>query len=752
MTDAPALSGDAGTPVADAEPTLEVDRPSGADPREARAAAGRARRPLRGRATATPRPAPPAGPGDGAARVGTPREAATDDEAPRARASRRDGVGQDETSGATVPAGDARSNDARSGDTRSGDVAPGDAAPADDEAPVPAGPRARLSPRARLERLAGGPGEEPGPAVPTRAGGAPVDAPATTALPRPRRPRGADEPAGPARSDEPVGDLEVAATAGGGPDQVAEPADARDDDTPTTAMPVDGAHDLPPEMSPRVDEPRSRRRGLLGVLALALAAMVSCALFLVIGVGYGATRYYDAQVDRTDLDSGDVEGTRPPRIAHGRETWLLVGSDVRTGSEAAEVGGARSDSMMIAYLGSNGHTTLVSIPRDLKVTVPAYTDAKGKRHSARTDKINAAFNLGGPALLLRTLENVADVRIDHFAEIDFNGFRQMSSTLGGVEVCLVKDSFREYVSENGRRSTNLDDPMSGFRGQEGVNILEGDNALAFVRQRHGLASGDYARIQRQQAFLAAVFRKVKSGDLLVNPGKLTGFLNAVTGSVVVDSETDLNDLKVLAQRMQGMSAGQVEFTTIPLSGSVSSPVYYALYNPAMVRAFFQQIVAEDDGAGATAGAPSTGAPPASAGPSVSPTPTVAPSEIKVRVLNGTSTGGAAKTVANRLRAAGYQVTGYDVADDRDVTRTEVRFGASDSAAATRLVADVSGARAVPDHSGTDPGVITLVVGADLVDGETTVVASPTAKPADGAASPKPYYTQAPVSAVGGCIK
>ncbi|WP_157845269.1 LCP family protein [Pseudofrankia saprophytica] len=487
---------------------------------------------------------------------------------------------------------------------------------------------------------------------------------------------------------------------------------------------------------------------------------MSCALFLVIGLGYGATKYYDSRVDRTDLSDGDVEGTRPPRVAHGNEVWLLVGSDVRTGSDAAEVGGARSDTMMIAYLGSNGKTTLVSIPRDLKVTIPAYTDSKGKRHSARKDRVNTAFNLGGPALLLRTLENISDLRIDHFAEIDFNGFRQMSTVLGGVEVCLVKDRFSEYVSENGHRSTNLNDPMSGFVGQEGTNVLTGDNALAFVRQRHGFANGDYSRIQRQQAFLAAVFRKAKSTGLLTSPGKVTGLLNAVTSSMVVDSETDLTDLRALAERMQGLSTGQVQFTTIPLSGATggNGQAYYALYDPAMVRGFFHQIVAESDTA--AGGEPPTPTPAAS--------PTLAPSQVQVTVLNGSRKAGAASTVASKLRAAGYQVVKVDTADSRDLARTEIRYPAADAAAGSRLLADIPGAQAVPAElpasaaasatadtsaGGAAAGGITLVVGQDIADGDTTVIAAATGGSSSGAtAAPTPYYTQAPVSATGRCIK
>jgi LCP family protein required for cell wall assembly len=488
-------------------------------------------------------------------------------------------------------------------------------------------------------------------------------------------------------------------------------------------------------------------------LFLGLSAIVSCAVFLVVAFGYGATRYYDTRLTRTDIAAGRVEGTRPPAVPHGRETWLLVGSDVRTGADQAEVGGARSDTMMIAYLGSNGSTTLVSVPRDLKVTIPAFTDSSGTRQHARTDKVNAALELGGPALLLRTLENVANVRIDHFAEIDFGGFRQMSTVLGGVTVCLVSDPYREYVAEDGKTSTNLNDPMSGFRGQVGTNQLEGDNALAFVRQRHGFADGDYTRIERQQAFLAAVFRKVNSGDLLTDPAKLAHFLGAITGAVTIDSGTDLTDLRTLALRLHSMSASQVQFTTIPLSGAQSSPIYYALYDPDAVRSFFQRIIAE---ANATPGGP----PPS---PTAAPSPTLAPAQIRVTVLHGSASAGTATKVAAKLRAAGYQVSRVTTSTTGDVAHSLIQYPPGQSAAADRLLADIPGATVAPaggDATGgsdaTAPGggatpTITLTVGDDLVDGDISVLAAPSEGTQAGA-TPEPFYTQAPVSAVAGCIK
>ncbi|WP_232292119.1 LCP family protein [Frankia sp. QA3] len=368
-----------------------------------------------------------------------------------------------------------------------------------------------------------------------------------------------------------------------------------------------------------------RRRGLRARITLILAAVLSVAVLAATVSGWVVLTVYDHKIERASIALPHVDVSRPPAVPTGTENWLLVGSDVRTGSDAAKVGGARSDTMMIAHLSEDGTTQVVSIPRDLYLPIPAYTDGDGGTHRARRDRVNSAFNSGGPALLVATLEQLTGVRIDHYAEIDFGGFQRMTTAIGGVDVCLTASPYVETVTlDNFRRvhSTNLNDPSSGFVGQPGINHLVGAQALAFVRQRHGFIDGDLSRIHRQQAFLAAVFRKVSSGDVLLRPAKLAAFLGAVTRSTVLDDATDLTDLRRLADRLRGMDSGAVTFATIPVTGQVVHPAFYFLYDPDAVRAFFARTMGDDDSAVGAAGAGAS--PGAGVDPLVSPGATPQP--------------------------------------------------------------------------------------------------------------------------------
>ncbi|MCL9797763.1 LCP family protein, partial [Frankia sp. AgKG'84/4] len=398
------------------------------------------------------------------------------------------------------------------------------------------------------------------------------------------------------------------------------------------------------------------RRGLRYRIVLLLAGVLSVAILASTVAGWITLTVYDRKIDRADIGLPRVEASRPPTVPAGTENWLLVGSDVRTGTDAAKVGGARSDTMMIAHLDSDGRTSIVSIPRDLYLPIPAYTDADGTRHRERHDRVNSAFNSGGPALLVATLEQLTGIRIDHYAEVDFGGFQAMTTAIGGVDVCLTASPDVESLTlENGRRvrSTNLNDPSSGFVGQVGVNHLLGAQALAFVRQRHGFLDGDLSRIHRQQAFLAAVFRKVASSDVLLRPAKLSAFLSALTRSTVLDNGTNLADLRRLADRLRGIDAGSVSFATVPVTGQVAHPAFYFLYDPDAVRTFFATTM----GDGSTPD-PSTPAPLVVPGQTPQVTPTVGTSPT-------TSPSGAtasAQTQATGTLAAGSLAIGTLVAE------------------------------------------------------------------------------------------
>ncbi len=237
---------------------------------------------------------------------------------------------------------------------------------------------------------------------------------------------------------------------------------------------------------------------------------------------------------------------RPAPGPKGVENWLLIGSDTRVeGGQANQTtyGGQRSDTIMLVHLPKNRKAAyLVSFPRDSWVTIPGH----GK------SKINAAFSWGGSPLLIRTIETVTGVRIDHFAILNFEGMQTMTDALGGVDV---------------RVSQTVTDPMHHQTWSAGVNHLNGERALWFVRQRYGLAGGDFDRIKRQQAFLKALANKAVSRGTFRNPLKLNAFLEALTKSVSVDDTVRMGNLRSLAFGARGMRAGDIAFMTAPTRGT-----------------------------------------------------------------------------------------------------------------------------------------------------------------------------------------
>ncbi len=328
---------------------------------------------------------------------------------------------------------------------------------------------------------------------------------------------------------------------------------------------------------PRQPPTSTRRRVAIMVAALAsvLVLAASCGGWLVL-------RYYDGKVHRVPLTfSPSVR--RPAAAGGGTQNILMVGSDSRagTGGEFGEVEGQRSDTTILVHLDADGSTTLVSFPRDLWVTIPGYTDSSGRGHASQKAKLNAAFALGGPSLLMATLETLTKIRIDHYLQIDFIGFQRMTDALGGVTVCVKPLP--------GGSTSNLDDRMSGWHGHVGDNVLNGEQALAFVRQRYGLPEGDLDRIRRQQQFIGVVFRSATSTSTLTSPAKLTSFLDAATSSITVDDGTSLADLQPLAVRLHGIGTPGVRFTTVPASPGQLGGQSVLLTDPNKLAAFLADL-------------------------------------------------------------------------------------------------------------------------------------------------------------------
>jgi LCP family protein required for cell wall assembly len=441
---------------------------------------------------------------------------------------------------------------------------------------------------------------------------------------------------------------------------------------------------LPPELDPRgrrrpiksgkpVKTARSTRRGgwrsPLGITA----AVLSVCVLATSGLLYTRYLHYDHNLTRAAgvIKPGGVAAT------DGAENVLLVGSDSRTGAGdqfaqapkgQTAVEGARSDTVILAHL-AKGHqaATLVSLPRDSWVTIPAYTDAKGVVHPAHMDKLNAAFSLGGAALLVSTVQQLTEIHIDHYVEIDFAGFQSMVDSLGGVDVCLSKPAH---------------DVQTGLNLSAGVHHLDGKTALAFVRQRYGLPLGDIDRIKRQQQFLASMVRKVESAGTLTNPLKLNDFLDALTKSISVDSGMSATDLAKLALKLKGLGTGNIVLTTMPLSGfSTQNGVDVDDIDVPKATALFSSLAIDAPVAATTSAA--APAPPAAP-------LTVPASAVHVQVFNGGGVTGLARRAASDLTKLGFQLVGTPADRINHASGTVIAYGPTQAEAARTLQAAIPG--------------------------------------------------------------
>ncbi|MFF7703735.1 LCP family protein [Streptomyces lydicus] len=292
----------------------------------------------------------------------------------------------------------------------------------------------------------------------------------------------------------------------------------------------------------------TRRRRITRVAALLLGVLVATSA--------GTYVWADTKLNR-DVDLTRIAG----RPAPGAGTnYLIVGSDSRMGLSAQDrknlhtggsaEAGRRTDSMILLHTGAHG-TTMVSLPRDSWVTVPPYIRPEtGRHYPASKNKLNAAFSLGGPNLLVRTIEHNTGLRIGHYTEIGFAGFVGIVNAVGGVPMCLDK---------------NIKDEKSGEDLKKGCHTLDGRTALAFVRQRHQEAKGDLGRSQNQQKFLAALAHKAATPGTLLDPGTVYPTVSAGLDTLVVDKDMGLPALTTLFEAMKNVSSGGGKRLNVPVS-------------------------------------------------------------------------------------------------------------------------------------------------------------------------------------------
>ncbi len=271
-----------------------------------------------------------------------------------------------------------------------------------------------------------------------------------------------------------------------------------------------------------------------------------------------------AKAVTTPTPSGSASATASPLPTEALNI-LVLGSDSRSGAENQELGGgdssgARSDTAMVVHLDAGRTTaTVVSIPRDTLVTRPSCPRSSGGTTAvAYNSMFNGAYSVGGPVCAVKTVESITDVRMDHYIEIDFAGFAKLVDALGGVTVTTDQD---------------IDDDDSHLKLAAGTHELDGDQALALARTRHGIGDGsDLGRIGLQQMLVKALLEQISSTNLLSDPAKLYRVADAVTGSLTTDTGLDsLTELMRLGESLERLSADQVTTVTMPVVTAPSDP-------------------------------------------------------------------------------------------------------------------------------------------------------------------------------------
>jgi LCP family protein required for cell wall assembly len=476
-----------------------------------------------------------------------------------------------------------------------------------------------------------------------------------------------------------------------------------------------GGRPLPPHLDPRgagrTTEGTGRGRRVAIALRL-IGAVVAAAVLAGSGWGWYLGRVADASLNRTDaLPAEGNEG-----LGNDGESMnlLLVGNDSRASASEDELAllnteandGINTDTMILVHVPADGsQASFVSFPRDSYVEIPGYdwnklnaAYAYGHEFEAGEGATEEQRQAAGAQLLIQTISGLSGLKIDHYAEVDLLGFFKLSSVVGGVEVNLCQAA---------------KDPDSGIDLPAGPQTISGEQALAFVRQRHGLPREDLDRIVRQQTFIGAMIRKMLSEDVLLDLGKQRKLVEAAAESLTVDESLKLLDL---AAQMQSVTADSIRFQTVPNLGPdrEGSKSIVRLEDEETLHRFFAELSAgpEDEDA------------PAPEAPE-----TVAPDEVPVAVFNGSGISGLAAQAATGLEEAGYPVTSTGNADSSDYTRTEIRHAAGDEGLAATLAATIPGA-AITVVDDVESGTVQLVLGSDFTGVGEPVEAPPAEAPAE----------------------
>ena len=301
------------------------------------------------------------------------------------------------------------------------------------------------------------------------------------------------------------------------------------------------------------------------------AGLVASALAVVLVSGTSVAAIAGAQLaaapHTVELSNDDQTTAKAADITAipGGANILLIGSDTRIGQfdSADKVEGARNDVTILVHVSQDHQQlTAVSFPRDLKVPVPACRNPEtGTTYPAADGELlNESLGHGGISCVVDTVENLTGLTIPYAGLITFDGVIEMSNALGGVDVCVAKP---------------IDDSYIGLHLGAGEHTLTGQDALAFLRSRHGVGDGsDLARISSQQVFLSALLRKVTSDGTLSDPITLYKLAGAALSNMTLsDGLAQTRTLVGLASTLRGMSTADMLFVPYPVGDDPTDPAH-----------------------------------------------------------------------------------------------------------------------------------------------------------------------------------
>jgi LCP family protein required for cell wall assembly len=468
---------------------------------------------------------------------------------------------------------------------------------------------------------------------------------------------------------------------------------------------------LPPGLHPRGRAAaRASSGGRAGIrLVRILAAILSFSILAASGYAWASYQNFNSGLTRIDGVPGSTSADKDGAALN----ILLIGDDHRPANASQALlrqlgtqqdgGGINTDTMLLLHLPAHGGTpTAISFPRDSWVDIPGYGKAKLNSAFSR-GAANGGGDAGGIRLLINVLQNMTGLTVDHFVRVSLLGFYDIAKALGPVQVCLTHAAHDSY---------------SGVNLPAGVSTLDAQQALAFVRQRHGLPRGDLDREVRQQYFLSAELHKVVSAGTLLNPAKQQQLLGAVSSAMQTDTGLDLLDL---ASRMQGVSPDKVTFATIPVSGtptitdangnrvSIVQVDFAAM--PAFINRVTGQVSAYDKATAADPGA------------------------VSVRVINGSGTPGRAAANSATLSGLGFKV-GTPANGPRQADTT-ITYPSGMEAQAKAVAAHVPGAVVSASSSVSE---VTVTLG---TDGRRVTSGTGAAASTASGSAPAPATTAAP---------